>query len=126
MGHIITGDFSLLDDNILIETFSKGPKYRLPVEVNFDDCLFEISSALDNFIDKWCKSEGAKTEALYSWKSRILYKVSNVIEFYILNSHLLPSKPKVTAKYLKDKLNDIHNKFVLVPADKASNNVIII
>jgi hypothetical protein len=126
VGHVITGDFHLLEDSILIDIFNKGPKYRLPVEVNFEDCLFEISNAIDTFIKNWCKREGAKEEALYSWKSRILFKISNTIEFYKTNLHLLPDKPFCNIDMLKDKLNNIHNTFVLVPADKAANNIIII
>ena len=55
--------------------------------------------------------------------------VINIIEkrisFYSSNEHLRPPKPKTSYRYLKKGFQDLHSKFVFVPADKASNNVII-
>ena len=54
-------------------------------------------------------------------------KVINIrIEFYKSNCHLLPPKPKLNLRHVKNELQNLHSKYVFVPADKASNNVIII
>ena len=38
----------------------------------------------------------------------------------------LPPKPKSTFRHLKQGIQDIHRKYVLVPADKAANNVVFV
>lgn len=105
---------------------SKGPKYRLPSLIDFDACRETISEALNNYCIKWCNREKATPEALYNWKKCILKLVETRISFYQSNNHLLPQKPKLSFRHLKKGIQDFHSKFVFVPADKASNNVIII
>ena len=48
------------------------------------------------------------------------------ISFCTSNPDLLPRKPKFSYRDLKSSIQNFHSKYVLVPADKASNNVIII
>ena len=45
------------------------------------------------------------------------------INFYSQNTYLLPPKPKSLFRHLKQ---GIHKKYVLVPADKAAKNVIVV
>ena len=35
-------------------------------------------------------------------------------------------KPKSTFRHLKQGIQDFHRKYVLVPADKAANNVVVV
>ena len=46
-----------------------------------------------------------------------------VFHFYSRNTHLLPPKPKFSFRHLKRGIQDFH---VLVPADIAANNVIVV
>ena len=46
--------------------------------------------------------------------------------FYSQNTNLLPPKPKSTFRHLKRDIQDFHRKYVLVPADKAANNVVVV
>ena len=48
------------------------------------------------------------------------------IKFYSQNTNLLPPKPKSTFRHLKQGIQDFHRKYVLVPADKAANNVLVV
>ena len=48
------------------------------------------------------------------------------IKFYSQNTNLLPPKPKSTFRHLKQGIQDFHRKYVLVPADKAANNAVIV
>ena len=125
-GHIITGNFDLIHDQQLKRVFSKGPKYRLPSPVDFDVCLTEITHSLDEFSTKWCKKEDADPNALNNWKKAIMSIISTRIKFYQSNPHLLPPQPKVSVHALKHSLKQFHSNFVLVPADKAANNIIIV
>ena len=38
---------------------------------------------------------------------------------------MLPRKPKISYPYLKSGIEEFHRKYVLVPADKAANNVVV-
>ena len=38
----------------------------------------------------------------------------------------LPRKPKISYRYLKSGIEEFHRKYVLVPADKAANNVVVV
>ena len=48
------------------------------------------------------------------------------IKFYSQNTNLLPPKSKSTFRHLKQGIQDFHRKYVLVPADKAANNVVVV
>ena len=65
--------------------------------------------------------------ALNSWKLNIFFKIiDGRISFYCNNLDLLPPKPKFTFKHLKKGIQEFHRKFVLAPADKAANNVVVV
>ena len=42
------------------------------------------------------------------------------------NTNLLPPKPKSSFRHLKQGIQEFHRKYVLVPADKAANNVVVV
>ena len=48
------------------------------------------------------------------------------LKFYSQNTNLLHPKPKSTFRHLKQGIQDFHRKYVLVPADKAANNVVVV
>ena len=48
------------------------------------------------------------------------------IKFYSQNTNLLPPKPKTSFRHLKQGIQEFHRKYVLVPADKAANNVVVV
>ena len=66
------------------------------------------------------------TPALKEWKVSIFKIVDQRIKFYAQNTNLLPPKPKSTFRHLKQDIQDFHRKYVLVPADKAANNVVVV
>ena len=57
------------------------------------------------------------------WKLSIFNIVDKRIKFYSQNTKILPPKPKSSFRHLKQVIQEFHRKFVLVPADKAANNV---
>ena len=63
---------------------------------------------------------------LYNRKVSIFKIVDQRIKFYSRNTNLLPPKPKSTFRHLKQGIQDFHGKYVLVPADKAANNVVVV
>ena len=51
--------------------------------------------------------------------------IDSRISFY-WNNLDLPPKPKFTFRNLKKWVQEFHRKFVLAPADKAANNVVVV
>lgn len=105
---------------------SKGPKYRIPSDINFYECKKTIVDALDDYSNKWQKREKVGKGVLSLWKSTILKRVDSKIQFYLSNPSLLPSNNGCQYKGIRSSLNKLHERYVLVPADKASNNIIIV
>ena len=60
------------------------------------------------------------------WKLCIFNIVDKRIMFYSQNTNLLRPKPKSSFRRLKQCMQEFHRKYVLVPADKAANNVVIV
>ena len=65
-------------------------------------------------------------DALKDWKLNIFKIIDRRISFYSQNTNMLPRKPKISYRYLKSGIEEFHRKYVLVPADKAANNVVVV
>ena len=78
------------------------------------------------FGNRWCKREYVEHKALKGWKLGILKLVNKRISFYSQNTNLLPPKPKTFLRHLKLGIQEFHKKYVLAPADKAANNVVVV
>ena len=48
------------------------------------------------------------------------------IKLYSPNTNLLPPKPKSSFRHLKQGIQEFHRNYVLVPADRAANNVVVV
>ena len=48
------------------------------------------------------------------------------IKLYSQNTNLLPPKPKSSFRHLKQSIKEFHREYVMVPADKAPNNVVVV
>ena len=59
------------------------------------------------------------------WKLSIFNIVDKRIKFYSQNTNILPPKPKSSFRHLKQGIQ-YHRMYVLVPAGKAANNVVVV
>ena len=87
--------------------------------------VVEIAASLNDFSNRWCKWENVEPDALKEWKINIFKIIDTRISFFSRNAHLLPLKPKSSFRDLKRGIQDFHMNYVLVPADKAANNVVV-
>ena len=87
---------------------------------------FLIFAPLLTFSYRWCKRENVEPDALKEWKINIFKIIDTRISFYYHNTHLLPPKPKSSFRHLKRGIQDFHMNYVLVPADKGANNVVVV
>ena len=104
----------------------KGPKYKFPLPIDFKSCCEEIAGALQELCNCWCKQEHVESNALNSWKLNIFKIIDGRISFYCNDVEIRPPKPKFNFRHLKKGIQEFHRRFVLAPADKAANNVVIV
>ena len=125
-GHIMSGDLNIISDPKLRSLISKGPKYREPLPFSCDRAKDEILVGLDNCIDSWCNKAGLPKASFREWKEMIIDRINKRISS-------LDERRKKTSFYsiLKSSsssscLTDLHSKYVMVPIDKAGNNIAFI
>ena len=124
--HIVTGDLRIIKNNKLRKLLGKGPNYREPKFVNYNKCLISIQTALDTTALSLKDKYNLPENSLDSWKNSIINKVKERID--VLKTKHVPqtTKPVLKDPVVVEYLQTIHSNYVLVPVDKASNNVAII
>ena len=124
--HIVTSDLRLITNSKLRKLLSIGPNYKEPKMLNYRKCKQSIESSLTAAIDTLSEKYNVPVNSLLPWKNKIIELVENRIRS--LTCKKVPSvvKPLLRDDAVKNALADLHNKFVVVPIDKASNNVAII
>ena len=120
---MITCNLNVIPDARARNIISKGPTYRFSSNTDFPKCRREITASLNHFRNCWCNQENVEPDALKEWKMNIFKLIDTRISFYSRNTHLLPPEPKSSFHYHKRVIQDFHMNYVLVPADKAANNV---
>ena len=60
------------------------------------------------------------------WKLTISNILDKRVKFYSHSTNLLPPKPRSSFRHLKQGIQEFHRKYVLVSADKAANNVVVV
>ena len=96
------------------------------MQIDIQKCREKIVGSLNKFCNRWCKREHVECVALKDWKLNVFKIIDRRISFYSQNTNMLPCKPKISYRYLKSGIKEFHRKYVLVPADKAANNVVVV
>ena len=82
---------------------------------------------LSYFSNRWYKRENIERGALKECNVNFFFKNYHThISFYSRNTNILPPKAKYLSHLLKQDIQDFHMKYVLVPVDKASNNIVVV
>ena len=124
-GHVITGDLSIIPNDALRKLISKGPKYREQIKIAWGKDKKVIMNGVEEFVKKWAKKDKFNVSVLDEWIDEIRCIINNKIK--TLQKRIKqPPYPVLTNPEVINCLQSMHDKYVFVPADKASNNVIII
>lgn len=125
--HIVTGDLRIIRNRKLRSLMSKGPGYREKANIHWLKFLKDVKKGLNDCIMSWAQSEKVDVKVLNEWSSKVfedvkskVQKLKRVEAKYCRYRSILHSKP--VEAYLKD----LHKDFVLVPTDKASNNIAVV
>ena len=125
-GHIITGDLKIVQNNKLRKLLCKGPKFREKENICWDKARESIMVGIKNAIKKWTEGEGLPNTLFNEWRNKVLEKVDNKIT--LLKNTVKPTRSKKT---LKDStvikyLEELQEKYVMTPIDKADSNIAFI
>ena len=121
-----TGDLNIIRDASLRSLIEKGPTYREQNYINWSINEKICSSAVAEYKHKWSLKEGIDTRALNEWENMVNECINRRIRS-LKGKHINRRKHHVlkSRKHL-NYLQELHSKYVLVPADKAVNNVIVV
>ena len=90
-------------------------------------CSGFFTQLISNYFgNQWCKRESVECNALKEWKLSIFNIVNKGKKVYSHNTNLLPPMPKSSFRHLKQGIQEFHRKYVLVPADKAANSIVVV
>ena len=124
-GHVITGDLRVIENAKLKELVAKGQKYRDPNRLNQKATGTMFLESIYHYAKNWSKREQVDLKYLSEWKDHLKELVTDHISN--LKGHFKSPKCKVIDQPdVKDTLHTLHANYVLVPEDKAANNVIIV
>jgi len=126
-GHIITGDLRIIRNKKLRKLICKGPNYREPKTINLKKCRDGIALGLAEFVNKISSScQNVRIEDMLPWQNKILEKVDAKIISLVRKIKPQKTNPILKQTEVLEYLAELHKKYVLVPIDKAANNVAII
>ena len=74
----------------------------------------------------WCKRENVEPGALKDLTINNFKIIDTRVSFYSLNTNLLPAKSISSFHHLKRGIQEFHMKYAMVPADKATINVVVV
>ena len=123
---VVAGNLKTVPDSGVRHVVSKGPKYRLSSQVDFNRCREEVSSALGGFGGRLCKRESVGCGAMKEWGLGMFCIVDGRVGFCSRCAGLLPPKPKSSFGHLRRGVQEFHRKCVLVPADRAAGSVVVV
>ena len=124
-GHVITGNLDIIKDKKLRNLFKKGPNFRERNSINFERAKSAIAKGLDSYINKWSNRKRIAREVFIEWKLKVLEKVDNQIKKLRTGplKQWRPCKKVLNDKCSKQTLQVLQENFIIVPIDKASNNI---
>lgn len=125
LGHVLTGDLSIVENDALRRLVKLGPKFREPPPVDYDGLVASCLDQVDALVDRWAKRELKPTSFWAAWKTALTSALSKKVK-KLKRKHYAPPLPGMNDPNVKKALRLLHEKFVLIPADKAENNVVVV
>ena len=126
VGHVVTGNLGIVGNRKLRKLLSKGPSYREQNNINWDTNQKIIKKAVRAYKVQWAKKEKVDSRTLDEWECRIIETVQARIDRLRKKGKNQRKKYVLSDLECKQYLEDFQKRFVLVPADKASNNILVV
>ena len=125
-GHVVAGNLNVVPDAGVRNVVSGGPGCGFPSNIDFSGCRREIAASLGGFGGRWCKLENVEPGALREWRINIFKIIDTRVSFCSRSTHLLPPGPGSSFRHLGRGVRGFRVDCVLVPADGAAGNVVVV
>ena len=123
-GHVYTGDLNIVNNDRLRELMKYGTKFREPVDVKIGKVRHEIIQSLEKFTEILSKKYRIPLREFKEWIDKVIQVLNNRLRRF--NGERNNRKSILTEMEIKEYLRDFHDKYIVVPADKAAGNFVII
>ena len=119
-GHIITGDLNL------VRISKQGHSFQKVLNTGNPGLLLgNILDSVEEYARRWAKKEDVEVDILSEWVKTVMSLVNRRVSVFsrtMSRRHeSVFDNPDVAAE-----LAEVHEKFFVVPADKASNNIVFL
>ena len=122
-GHVVTGDLHIIKNQKLRELFKKGPNYREKKAINWKKTVSLLKEDIKLFIKKWSDRAGIPEECFSEWKITLFKSIQEKVKKLKRKIKFKPVKNVLKDPTCLKDLKELKDQFVLVPIDKAANNV---
>ena len=122
--HIITGDLSIVEHDLLRKVMQEGPNFREQPQVHSPKQMLRgIKMDIENGLSNWAKFEGLPIEAFGEWKVKCLYNIKNRLHKIFYQQSKGVKGEVMKRRDVIEYLSTFHSKFVVTAIDKTSSNV---
>ena len=122
-GHVLSGDLNIIPDPKLRSLLAKGPKYPEPLPFSCDRSKEEILVGLDACIDSWSCKVGVDKTAFLDWRNCIAERIDSRILSLDTSKRKTRYHSILKSSSTSSCLSLLQSKYVMVPIDKAANNI---
>jgi len=104
-----------------------GAKYREPVTQPWSCIRTSVVDSASNFVNKMCTKFKLSVNSLNAWFSRVVKVLDNRMKYFRSQGllSLAQSKPVLNKSSVRKDIQDLHDSYIIVPADKAANNFVV-
>ena len=121
--HVVTGDLHIIKNQKLRELFKKGPNYREKKAIIWKKTMSLLNEDIKLFIKKWSDKDGIPEECFSEWKITLFKSIQEKVKKLKNKIRFKPVKNVLKDPACLKDLKVLKDQFVLVPIDKAANNV---
>ena len=122
-GHVVTGNLNIVKNLKLRDILSKGLKYREPTTFSWKYNCKLVMDPVEDYARRWAKQGEVELDSLSEWIKSIRHLLKRRM---YMAGRFINNKPKsvFSDTDVTKHLADLHNRYDIVPADKASSNVV--
>ena len=118
-GHVVTGNLHIVEDKHIRELLRKGPSFREQNNIDWNKIKSILLDAVCAYKTQWAKREYFDVRILNEWQSSLDVNRINVLK---RKKQALKKQQVLKRNKHLEYLKQFQQQYVLVPADKASNN----
>ena len=116
----------IIENNRLRKLFTKGPKYREGKLIDWNVTQESMISSVKECAQAWCEKHKMDRKILTPWISVVSEKIKEKISSLKSKQSFQKHSPVLSSNTCLKALAELHENFVIVPIDKAANNIALV